>query len=98
MILRLLAKLILLPVSLAVTVIQWVMLFLNCFSSVIFSILSGVVFLIALLSRLFGISTGMETLQTLLISFVLFMIPVIGGKLIEWVMSFRTAVSRFIRS
>ena len=48
--LRLLLKLILMPVMLAVTLLQWIGIFLTGFSSVIFYILSGIVFLTAVLS------------------------------------------------
>jgi hypothetical protein len=58
--LRLLLKLILLPVMLAVTLLQWIGIFLTGFSSVIFYILSGIVFLTAILSWAFQIAPGAE--------------------------------------
>ncbi len=60
-----LLKLIALPVALAVTVIKWIGVFLTSFAGVIFYILSGLSFLIAVLSYLMGISTGAEEIRML---------------------------------
>ena len=73
-------KLLLLPIIVAVTLIQWVGIFLTQFSTVIFNLLAGLMFLIAAAGFVFGIGTGTETLQMLTVAFVVFIIPHIA----EW--------------
>ncbi|NLT41022.1 MAG: hypothetical protein GXX89_11285 [Clostridiales bacterium] len=79
--LRLLLKLVLIPVMLAVTLLQWVGIFLTSVSSAIFFILSGIVFLIAVLSWVFQIAPGAEVVKMLAIAFAVFIVPHIG----EWI-------------
>ena len=68
-------KLLVLPLIAAVTLIQWVGIFLTQFSTVIFNLLAGLMFLIAVAGWMFGIGTGAETLQMLTVAFVVFIIP-----------------------
>lgn len=63
---KLLHKLLAVPIIVAVTLIQWVGIFLTQFSAVIFNPLAGLLFLIAIAGWMFGIGTGTETLQMLL--------------------------------
>jgi hypothetical protein len=51
LLLKLLLKAVLLPVILALTVMEWVGVFLTSFGSVILFILSGIVFLIAIAGK-----------------------------------------------
>lgn len=96
--LRLLLKIILLPVMLAVILLQWVGIFLTSISGVIFFILSVVVFLIAVLSWVFKIVPGMEVLKMLAIAFVLFIVPHIGEWLVDKIAALNTALRGFIRA
>ena len=75
-------KLLVLTLIVAVTLIQWVGIFLTQFSTVIFNLLAGLMFLIAVAGWMFGIGTGAETLQMLTVAFVVFIIPHIAEWLI----------------
>lgn len=61
---RLIIKLLVLPLIVAVTLIQWVGIFFTQFSTVIFNLLAGLMFLITIAGWMFGISAGAETLRT----------------------------------
>lgn len=96
--LRLLLKLILLPVMLAVTLLQWVGIFLTGFSSVIFYILSVIVFLTAVLSWAFQIAPGVEVLKMLAIAFVVFIVPHIGEWFVGRISDLNGGLRAFIRA
>lgn len=70
---KLIFKLLVLPLIVAVTLIQWVGIFFTQFSTAIFNLLAG---------WMFGISAGAETLRLLAVAFVVFIIPHIA----EWLM------------
>lgn len=96
--LRLLLKLILLPVMLAVTLLQWVGIFLTGFSSVIFYILAGIVFLTAILSWAFQIAPDAEVLKMLAVAFAVFIVPHIGDWLVGIIAALNAALRGFIRA
>lgn len=96
--LKLLLKLILFPVMLAVTLIQWVGIFLMGFSSVIFYILSGVIFLTAVLSWAFQVAPSMEVLRILAIAFAVFIVPHIGEWIVERIATLNAALRGFIKA
>ena len=73
-------KLLVLPLIAAVTLIQWVGIFLTQFSTVIFNLLAGLMFLITIAGWMFGISAEAETLRLLAVAFVVFIIP----HIVEW--------------
>ena len=77
---KLIIKLLVLPLIVAVTLIQWVGIFFTQFSTVIFNLLAGLMFLITIAGWMFGISAGAETLQLLAVAFVVFIIPHIAEK------------------
>lgn len=58
-----LIKLLALPLVAAVTLIQWVAIFLTSFSAILFDLLAGIIFMITLAGLLFGVCTGMEALN-----------------------------------
>ena len=72
---KLIIKLLVLPLIVAVTMIQWVGIFFTQFSTVIFNLLAGLMFLITIAGWMFGISAGAETLRLLAVAFVVFIIP-----------------------
>lgn len=94
--LRLLLKLILLPVMLAVTLLQWIGIFLTGFSSVIFYILSGIVFLTAILSWTFQIAPGVEVLKMLAVAFAVFIVPHIGEWIVDRIAALNGSLRAFI--
>ena len=79
---KLIFKLLVLPLIVAVTLIQWVGIFFTQFSTAIFNLLAGLMFLITIAGWMFGISAGAETLQLLAVAFVVFIIPHIAEWLI----------------
>ena len=91
-------KLLALPLIAAVTLIQWVGVFLTQFSTVIFNLLAGLMFLIAVAGWMFGIGTGAETLQMLTVALVVFIIPHIAEWLIIRIAAINNGLREFIKS
>ena len=91
-------KLLALPLIAAVTLIQWVGIFLTQFSTVIFNLLSGLMFLIAVAGRMIGIGTVAETLQMMTVAFVVFIIPHIAEWLIIRIAAINYGLRDFIKS
>ncbi len=91
-------KLLVLPLIVAVTLIQWVGIFFTQFSTVIFNLLAGLMFLIAVAGWVFGIATGAETLQMLAVAFVVFIIPYISEWLIIRIAAINYGLREFIKS
>ena len=50
-----LIKLLALPLIIAVTLIQWVAIFLTSFSAILFDLLAGIIFMITLAGLMFGV-------------------------------------------
>ena len=95
---KIIFKLLVLPLIAAVTLIQWGGIFLTQFSTVIFNLLAGRMFLIAVAGWMFGISTGAETLQMLTFAFVVFIIPHITEWLIIRIAAINYGLREFIKS
>ena len=93
-----LIKLLALPLVAAVTLIQWVAIFLTSFSAILFDLLAGMIFMITLAGLLFGVCTGMEALKMLAVSFVIFLIPQIAEWLIERIVDINYGLRDFIKS
>ena len=91
-------KLLVLPLIVAVTLIQWVGIFLTQFLTVIFNLLAGLMFLIAVAGWMFGIGAGAETLQMLTVAFVVFIIPHIAEWLIIRIAAINYGLRDFIKS
>lgn len=96
--LKLIGKILIFPVILAMTVIQWMFTFLVSFSSIIFNLLAGLFFLVAVASYILGLTPGMEALKMLIVGFVIFMIPIIGQGITTVVVVTREGLCNFIRS
>lgn len=96
--LKLIGRILIFPVILAVTVIQWLFTFLVGFSSVVFNLLAGLFFLAAVGSYILGLTPGLEALKMIAAGFVIFMIPVIGQWITAVVVMIREGLSDFIRS
>ena len=95
---KLFLKMLALPIMLAVTLIQWVGIFLTQFSTVIFNPLAGLLFLIAIAGWMFGIGTGTETLQMLTAGFIVFITPRISEWLIIRIAAINYGLRDFIKS
>ena len=92
-----LIKLLALPLVAAVTLIQWVAIFLTSFSAILFDLLAGIIFIITLAGLMFGVCTVMEALKMLAVSFVIF-IPRIAEWLIERIVDINYGLRNFIKS
>ena len=97
-VLKLIGKIMMLPVILAVTLAQWFMTFLIGFSSAVFHLLAGLFLLVAVLSYLMGLSVGAEALRMILAGFVIFMVPIAGEAVVTAVASLNAGMRDFIRS
>lgn len=96
--LRLILKILALPLIAAVTLLQWAGIFLTQFSSVIFNLLAGLMFVLSVIGWLMGISTGAETMRMLAVGFVIFIIPHIAEWLIVRITVFNCNLRDFLKS
>lgn len=96
--LRLILKMLALPLIAAVTLIQWAGIFLTQFSSVIFNLLAGLMFLLSVVGWLMGICTGAETIRMLAVGFVVFIIPHIAEWLIVRITVINCNLRDFLKS
>ena len=96
--LRLILKMLALPLIAAVTLLQWAGIFLTQFSSVIFNLLAGLVFLLSVVGWLMGIITGTETMRMLAVGFVVFIIPHIAEWLIVRIAVINCNLRDFLKS
>ncbi len=97
-VLKLMLRFFLLPVAAIVTIMKWFGVFMTSFAGAILYILSGVCFLIAVLSYLMKISTGSETAIMLLTGLVVFILPKIAGWMIGKLDLLNTALWSFVRA
>ena len=93
-IIRFLLKMVVFPIMLIVTVVQWFGAFIIGFSSAVFNILAGLFLLVAALSYLMGLSAGAEAVKMVVAGFIVFMIPVAG----EWIVTAITALNMGMRN
>jgi hypothetical protein len=92
-IIRFLLKMVVIPIMLIVTVIQWLGAFIIGFSSAVFNVLVGLFLLVAVLSYLMGLSAGAEAVKMIVVGFIVFMTPVAG----EWIVTAITALNMSMR-
>lgn len=95
---KLLHKLLALPIIVAVTLIQWVGIFLTQFSTIVFNLLAGLIFLIAVAGFMLGIGTGTEAIQMMMVAFVIFIIPHFAEWLIARISAVNYRLREFIKS
>ena len=98
MIVKLIMKVVLLPVLLLTIIGQWIGAFFTGIASVILGLLSTLAWVVAFLSYLMGISSGREALQMMVIAFVAFILPQICAWLIEGIVGLRCSIGNFMRS
>ena len=97
-VLKVIAKLLLFPVVVALTLIQWAGIFLNSISGVILGILAFIFALTGIASLAFGLASGPEAFKMLATGFVIFMIPVMGEWFVTMIAAANTGLRDFIRS
>lgn len=95
---KILLKLLVLPVLPVLVLMFWAGVFVTGFSTVILNLLSGVFFLVAVLSYLMGIAAGAEALKMLAIGFVIFLIPHMADWILERIAVIRYVLADFIKS
>ena len=95
---RMFFKLLALPLMLAVTLIQWVGIFFTSFSAIIFNLLAGLIFLIAVAGLMLGIGTGSEAVQMMMVAFVIFIIPHFAEWLLIRIAAVNYRLREFIKS
>lgn len=96
--LKIIAKILLIPVIVALTVIQWIGIFLNSISGVILGILAFIFSLTGIASLAFGLASGPEALKMIAAGFVIFMIPIAGEWVLTVIEAAHTGLLDFIRS
>ncbi len=92
--LRIITKILLIPVVVALTVIQWIGIFLNSISGVMLGILAFIFALTGIASLAFGLASGSEALEMISAGFVIFMIPLLG----DWFVNMIAVVNTRLRS
>lgn len=97
-ILKVIAKFLLFPVVIALTIIQWAWIFLNGISGVILGILAFIFALTGIASLAFGLASGPEALKMIAAGFVIFMISVAGEWALTIIEAVHTGLCDFIRS
>ena len=95
---RWIVKIILLPMAVVLTLVQWIGIFLNSISGVVMGILSFLFVLTGMASLLFGMASGPEFLKMMIAAFVIFLIPHIGNWAVERIALLRFLIGDFIRS
>jgi len=81
-VLRIIVKILLIPVVILLTVIQWIGIFLNSVSSVILGVLAFIFVLTGIASLAFRLAVESEALKMIVTGFIIFMVPVIGEGLV----------------
>lgn len=96
--LKLIGKIILIPIMLALTLIQWIGIFLNSISGVILGILAFIFALTGIASLAFGLASSPEALKMIAAGFVIFMVPVVGEWFVGMITAANARLRDFIRS
>ena len=81
---RIIMKIVLLPVRICLTMIQLVVMFFTWLSATLFHILSGIICITAVLGYGFGQETGTEAVRMLVAGFILYILPVLSGWAVVW--------------
>lgn len=96
-ILRIIAKILLFPVVIVLTLIQWIGILLNSISGVFLGILAFIFTLTGLASLAFGLASGPEALKMIITGFVIFTIPVFGDWFVTLIYKAETIVRNYMR-
>lgn len=81
---RIIIRILLLPVRMCLTIIQLVVMFFAWLSATVFHILSGIICITAILGYGFGQETGTEAIRMLVIGFILYILPILAGWTVVW--------------
>ena len=97
-VLRIIAKILLFPVVIVLTLIQWIGGFLNSISRALFGILSFIFALTGIASLAFGLASGLEALKMIITGFVVFMVPITGEWFLIKIETVKMGLCSFIKS
>lgn len=97
-IIKFVAKVCATPAVMILTLLQWVSLFFVSCTAVIFSLLSGLCFMLSMACYLTKTATGTECFRMLIMSFVVYILPHIAEWLIIRVVALKLLLLDFIRS
>ena len=86
---RIIVKIVLLPVRICLTMIQLVVMFFTWLSATVFHILSGIICITAVLGYGFGQETGTEAVRMLVAGFILYIRPGLSGWAVVWLETFK---------
>ena len=81
---KIIIRILLLPVRMCLTIIQLVVMFFTWLSATVFHILSGIICITAILGYGFGQETGTEAIRMLAIGFILYVLPILAGWSVVW--------------
>lgn len=81
---RIIIRILLLPVRMCLTIIQLVVMFITWLSATVFNILSGIICITAILGYGFGQETGTEAIRMLVVGFILYVLPILAGWIVVW--------------
>lgn len=83
---------------LALTLLFWAGVFVTGFSALLFDLVAGLCFFVAVTGYLFGVTPEPESLRTLIIGFCVFLVPHIAQWLLAQIALLKENLSDFIRS
>ena len=73
---KLIIRILLLPVRISLTIVQLVVMFITWLSATVFHILSGIICITAILGYGFGQETGTEMIRMLAVGFLMYVLPI----------------------
>ena len=82
---RILVRVALWPVRMALTILEWAVLFVTHFVGIGCYLMSGFCFLVAVAGWLMGLATVEETVRTMGIGFGFFVVPLVGEQIFQTV-------------
>lgn len=84
---RIIIKILLLPVRICLTIIQLVVMFITWLSATVFHILSGIICITAVLGYGFGQETGTEAFRMLAMGFILYVLPILADAFEKYLLN-----------
>ena len=81
---KLIIRILLLPVRISLTIVQLVVMFITWLSATVFHILSGIICITAILGYGFGQETGTEMIRMRAVGFLLYVLPIIASWFVVW--------------
>lgn len=81
---KLIIRILLLPVRISLTIVQLVVMFITWLSATVFHILSGIICITVILGYGFGQETGTEMIRMLAVGFLLYVLPIIASWFVVW--------------